>query len=362
MEDFFAGMRYNKGEWEELRMKPIALLYTGGTIGARVTDGAADAAPGGGRLLTEVFRRRHPDSPAVFDEREPLTTLSENMTVEKWNTLLDALRGLEPAAFAGVILTHGTDTLAYTANLLALALEGTALPVILVSSHTPPTDPAANGHRHFAAAVQAIAQGHPGGVYAAVSDLADAPESREVRLIPGERLTQCAGLTDRFGVAPAPPRKAGRGAAAAPAAAACRLRRAGVALPGIGLPDYRPARGDAGGASRAVSFRHGLHGGGGHRLSRVRGPLPGRWDAAGPLSRPAGGGGLSLCLGRRIGGRRRPAAAGEHDGEGLRPAADCLRVIQGQRRGGGVYTGKVRVRRNRRDTIVPAVSRLWGGF
>ena len=171
-------------------MKPIALLYTGGTIGARVTDGAADAAPGGGRLLTEVFRRRHPDSPAVFDEREPLTTLSENMTVEKWNTLLDALRGLEPAAFAGVILTHGTDTLAYTANLLALALEGTALPVILVSSHTPPTDPSANGHRHFAAAVQAIAQGHPGGVYAAVSDLADAPESREVRLIPGERLTQ----------------------------------------------------------------------------------------------------------------------------------------------------------------------------
>lgn len=209
MEDFFAGMRYNKGEWEELRMKPIALLYTGGTIGARVADGAADAAPGGGRLLTEIFRRRHPDSPALFDEREPLTTLSENMTVEKWNTLLDALRGLEPAAFAGVILTHGTDTLAYTANLLALALEGTALPVILVSSHTPPTDPAANGHRHFAAAVQAIAQGHPGGVYAAVSDLADAPESREVRLIPGERLTQCAGLTDRFGVAPAPPGKRG---------------------------------------------------------------------------------------------------------------------------------------------------------
>ena len=84
-------------------MKPIALLYTGGTIGARVTDGAADAAPGGGRLLTEVFRRRHPDSPAVFDEREPLTTLSENMTVEKWNTLLDALRDLEPDSFAGVI-------------------------------------------------------------------------------------------------------------------------------------------------------------------------------------------------------------------------------------------------------------------
>lgn len=82
-------------------MKPIALLYTGGTIGARVTDGAADAAPGGGRLLTEVFRRRHPDSPAVFDEREPLTTLSENMTVEKWNTLLDALRGWSPPRSRG---------------------------------------------------------------------------------------------------------------------------------------------------------------------------------------------------------------------------------------------------------------------
>ena len=190
-------------------MKPIALVYTGGTIGARVTDGAADASPGGGRLLTEVFRRRHPDSPALFDEREPLNTLSENMTVEKWNALLDALRDLEPDSFAGVILTHGTDTLAYTANLLALVLEGTALPVVLVSSHTPPADPAANGHRHFAAAVQAMEQGLPGGVYAAVSDLADAPGSREVRLIPGQRLTQCAGLTDRFGLAPPPPGRRG---------------------------------------------------------------------------------------------------------------------------------------------------------
>lgn len=83
-------------------MKPIALLYTGGTIGARVTDGAADAAPGGGRLLTwRCPAAGHPDSPAVFDEREPLTTLSENMTVEKWNTLLDALRGLEPPRSRG---------------------------------------------------------------------------------------------------------------------------------------------------------------------------------------------------------------------------------------------------------------------
>ena len=179
-------------------MKPIALLYTGGTIGARVTDGAADAAPGGGRLLTEVFHRRHPDSPAVFDEREPLTALSENMTVEKWNTLLDALRGLEPAAFAGVILTHGTDTLAYTANLLALALEGTALPVILVSSHTPPTDPAANGHRHFAAAVDWIENGGPAGVYVPIG------EEKSV-VVKAETLTQCVPLTDRFGVCPCRP-------------------------------------------------------------------------------------------------------------------------------------------------------------
>lgn len=134
-------------------MKPIALLYTGGTIGARVTDGAADAAPGGGRLLTEVFRRRHPDSPARIRRKGAADHPERKHDRGKVEHPTGRAARAGARRVRGVILTHGTDTLAYTANLLALALEGTALPVILVSSHTPPTDPAANGHRHFAAAV-----------------------------------------------------------------------------------------------------------------------------------------------------------------------------------------------------------------
>ena len=63
---------------------------------------------------------------------EPLSILSENLTVDHWNRLLDTLRPVlreGRAAYEGIILTHGTDTLAYTAALLDQLLAGTPLPV-----------------------------------------------------------------------------------------------------------------------------------------------------------------------------------------------------------------------------------------
>ncbi len=180
-------------------MKRIALLYTGGTIGAVVKNGCADAQTGASRVLTARYRRDHPDAAVLFEESEPLTTLSENMTVDKWNLLLEALHTQLLTEPDGIVVTHGTDTLSFTAGLLAVAFADAAVPILLVSSHTPPADPLANGHRHFAAAVEAVRQGHPAGVYAVLSEQgAEGP----VRIVRASDVTQCMPLSHQFGVVP----------------------------------------------------------------------------------------------------------------------------------------------------------------
>ncbi len=180
-------------------MSNIALLYTGGTIGATVKEGRADVGDGQVRALVSHYRATHPACHTDFMESEPLRILSENLTVDCWNKLLSALQALDFTRLDGVIVTHGTDTLGFTAGLLAVALAGIAVPVVLVSSHAPLDDATANGHRHFAAAVEGIENRMAPGVYVALSVQG---ASGQVRLVPASGVTQCAPLSHQFGMVP----------------------------------------------------------------------------------------------------------------------------------------------------------------
>jgi L-asparaginase/archaeal Glu-tRNAGln amidotransferase subunit D len=108
-------------------MKKILLIMTGGTIcsfknstGYNAAD-VVKAAP----LLIDVLRNSESRArDAEFDVIKPLDTLSENMSVEKWNILLDSLRETDISSYAGIIIAHGTDTLHLTAALIARVLKG----------------------------------------------------------------------------------------------------------------------------------------------------------------------------------------------------------------------------------------------
>ena len=140
-------------------MKRILLIMTGGTICSfRDSTGhnAADvgkAAP----LLIDVLRDS--DSPmkdAEFDIISPLDTLSENMSIDKWNILLDAIRKVKLSDYAGIVITHGTDTLHMTAPLIAEVMNGTTIPVGLVASQKPLWEEGANGGENFIKTVEYI--------------------------------------------------------------------------------------------------------------------------------------------------------------------------------------------------------------
>lgn len=171
----------------------LLVVFTGGTIGSSGTDGVLAAGAGGTRRLLQLYAQSPRARAGVtFDTIEPVTTLSENMSVEKWNRLLAALRAVDVTAYDGIIVTHGTDTLGYTAALLDWLWRGSPLPLWLVSAGLSLDDPASNGVPNFVQAVEGIADGTP-GVWVAWQTAAG-----EQRRIPGYALRQCDLYTDEM--------------------------------------------------------------------------------------------------------------------------------------------------------------------
>ena len=117
-------------------------------------------------LLLQYFEES--DSPCVHEKFEAVTilnTLSENMTIPKWNELLCFLKNHDLSQYQGIVIAHGTDTLAYTSSLLALALSKVEVPVLLVSSQLPLNQEGANGNENFRCSVELICAGIHPGVY-----------------------------------------------------------------------------------------------------------------------------------------------------------------------------------------------------
>ena len=97
--------------------------------------------------------------------RQPLQILSENLAPPAWKILIAALEAEHIDQYDGVIITHGTDTLAYTASALSFYFNNLNVPILLVSSDYPLDDPRANGLTNFSCAIEFILQKIKSGVF-----------------------------------------------------------------------------------------------------------------------------------------------------------------------------------------------------
>lgn len=145
----------------------ILILFTGGTIGSAVEPTEAGetislAKDGKYKLLAAYRAQTHDD--AEFDTAEPMCILSEQMTLANEAALIAAVKEALPD-YDGIVVTHGTDTLAYTAAALSYACGLCEKPVVLVSSGYVIGDPRANGVDNLAAALALIRSGCGRGVY-----------------------------------------------------------------------------------------------------------------------------------------------------------------------------------------------------
>ena len=100
------------------------LIHTGGTIGMAPSDKGLKPAPG---LVESAVGRR-----AQVTAFDPLLD-SAAIGAADWNRMLDLI----DAAPDAVVVTHGTDTMAYTGAALSQTLAGRAAPVILCGAMAP---------------------------------------------------------------------------------------------------------------------------------------------------------------------------------------------------------------------------------
>jgi L-asparaginase/Glu-tRNA(Gln) amidotransferase subunit D len=147
-------------------MKQILLVFTGGTIGSAATGGTINTSSDAPFKLLQLFGQQyHGHEPIHFDTLQPIQILSENLAPAAWEMIIAAIESAQPDKYDGIIVTHGTDTLAYTAAALSFYFHARAIPILLVSSDYPLDNPKGNGLDNFVCAVEFIKQGIATGVF-----------------------------------------------------------------------------------------------------------------------------------------------------------------------------------------------------
>ncbi len=137
------------------KLKKVSILHTGGTIASRV-----DYETGGVKALftPEDLIDLFPEieNYAEISSRLIANALSENLRFEHYNIMIDAIVEEIKKGTDGIILTHGTDTMAYTASALAFAFENLPVPIILVGAQRSSDRPSSDAAINLIAAVQFI--------------------------------------------------------------------------------------------------------------------------------------------------------------------------------------------------------------
>ena len=112
-------------------MTEILVLHTGGTIG--MISGPDGLAPADG-VVEAAVQNLLPDAvQATIHAFRPLVDSAEIGPVH-WNRMIRLIAGFRGS---GIVITHGTDTMAYTGAALSHALAGIGIPVVLCGSMQP---------------------------------------------------------------------------------------------------------------------------------------------------------------------------------------------------------------------------------
>ncbi len=200
----------------------ILVIFTGGTIASCENDGFLAPNEATKKKLLALYEKKNSKTiekhNISFDSISPYQILSENLDAHYINQLVACIKSIlikncarteasatdfssEKAAYHiaqeksydGIIVTHGTDTLQYTAAALGLCFRNTSIPILLVSSNYILSNSRANGLANFTAAVEYICekkeagvfvsyanQGQPAAMYPATKLFAHLPYSDEL--------------------------------------------------------------------------------------------------------------------------------------------------------------------------------------
>ena len=139
-------------------MKRILLLTTGGTIASRQT--AEGLAPGIDGENLAHYLGSIADSYSIT-VRDILHLDSSNIQPEEWKLIARHVYDARED-YDGIVISHGTDTMAYTASVLSFMVRGIGIPVVLTGAQLPIDHPLTDGLDNLRTAFAMAAAGHPG--------------------------------------------------------------------------------------------------------------------------------------------------------------------------------------------------------
>ncbi|SHI12478.1 asparaginase [Sporobacter termitidis DSM 10068] len=138
--------------------KKILLVTTGGTIASENSEEGLKP----GLLSSDIMRTVN-----SLAERYDVTTRdlfqldSSNIQPEEWQVIARCIYDARHD-FDGVVVTHGTDTMAYTSSVLSFMLLNVPFPVVLTGSQLPISHPLTDAKDNLFCAFAMAASGTPG--------------------------------------------------------------------------------------------------------------------------------------------------------------------------------------------------------
>ncbi len=111
--------------------KKILLLSTGGTIASVMSDAGLVPKESGEQLINMLG-----ELPYDITVEDILQLDSSNIQPEEWKLIAEKIYE-NRNKYDGIVVSHGTDTMSYTASMLAFMLQNINIPVVLTGSQVP---------------------------------------------------------------------------------------------------------------------------------------------------------------------------------------------------------------------------------
>lgn len=139
-------------------MKKVLLLTTGGTIAAKQSDAGLLPQIASQEILAMTQSLQHHFK---IVSKDIFSLDSSNIQAEEWQTIARAIaKDLEK--YDGFVVTHGTDTMAYTASMLSYMLQNLKKPVVLTGSQMPMDSFLSDARENLHTAFSAVDANIPG--------------------------------------------------------------------------------------------------------------------------------------------------------------------------------------------------------
>ncbi len=139
-------------------MKKILLIATGGTIAASLTDEGLTPS-----ISTEELINFVPEILSIcdLDAIQPINIDSTNIQPEDWCELAVLIKH-NYDLYDGFVITHGTDTMAYTSAMLSYLIQKSSKPIVITGSQKPINLDITDGKMNLRDAVHYACNGNPG--------------------------------------------------------------------------------------------------------------------------------------------------------------------------------------------------------